>query len=252
MSTIEKLYRRNNKEGSPAELDHLILAAAKQSCETVAVRKKSRLLYALPTAAVLVFGLSMIINFQNENQAIKTIPSFDTGLAEKQITVKKEVPKRKSQHRLAKMAQEIEQPLPVVAAPQIEEEQKFQKTSTRENSSVIREEVQSLGALATSSISTEKANDTNNFQPKDKPKQDFSDNISADGFTNSVTEPERENRLDINKDRKPRKKSNNIQVDINKLEQLIKQQNFKQAEELLIVLKQRYPDYDFTTYLLDG
>ncbi len=255
MSTIEKLYQRNNKESSPAELDHLILAAAKQSCEKESDRKKTKWIYALPTAAVVMLSLSLIINLQNENQTINTMPVFDVESPEletlsktkEKSLIKKETPKRKREQRLEEMVQESQQPTPVVAAPQIEEAPKIEAKKMYAEPSILEETNPTIGALSRT-VPAKQIENENSFKFKKPAKKNISYNIADDGFADSVSLIENDKGLEINKAKKPKKDSNTFLLDINKLDQLIEQQKFKQAKELLTVLKQKYPDYDFTKY----
>ena len=112
-NSIEKLYKKGSNESTPKALDNLILNAVKQSCEgKLTTRKPNKWLYMLSTAAVLVMGISVVFNLQNQNTEMTASPeSLD-------YSIQKEDSRTKA-----------------VAAPPLEPHLKPQKKRKRNNTS---------------------------------------------------------------------------------------------------------------------
>jgi hypothetical protein len=87
---IKELYQAGATEKSPKSLDNLILAQAKASCETPYTLKPNRRrtwIYSLSTAAVIVFGVSVIFNSQiATDKALQPISFEESATALDQTT----------------------------------------------------------------------------------------------------------------------------------------------------------------------
>lgn len=90
-NSLENLYKKGSNESTPTALDSLILNAAKQSCKQSTAKTRPRQwLYLLSTAAVLVMGVNVVFNLQNENAEMKVSPesintSIDTNVLKEDL-----------------------------------------------------------------------------------------------------------------------------------------------------------------------
>jgi hypothetical protein len=84
---IEGLYRRGQQESPPAALDKLLLNQARESCENKASKHLyfKQWLLPLSTAAVLVLSFVLMLNLQDQQQAIQTLPLPATDKTEIQV-----------------------------------------------------------------------------------------------------------------------------------------------------------------------
>ncbi len=240
-NSIENLYKKGSNESSTASLDNLILNAAKQSCEENTSTEGSRKwLYLLSTAAVLVMGISVVFNLQNQNSEMKVSPeSLDFSIIKEDLRTK------------------------IVTAPPLEPHPRPQK----KRKPITPEKVNQaglLGKIASQKPTIQLEQDSDTPQIENKPQIIFEKNLLEESKVKAIESEETSAGFSQNSDnvmvtgmRRAAKvlpdlnKENNLSpepIEINKLEQLFKANNFKQAQELLEKLKRKYPSYDFTRY----
>lgn len=238
MSRIEDLYHKGQHEKSPTDLDNLILNAATKSCEETQVPSKRKTwLYALPTAAVVIMSLSMILNLQHENQdmmtapAVESVPTTNAPAAKPQLTLKKQKPSKIAKDGFKAVEEHIPEALlenkQLARKPQESPHKKEKKANDYAISPAPVYQESVVGAIAADS-----AVDGLMEQEEDREK------TARSGFIQS----------ERNQSLAKRQKTSTLQSKIKTLELLIKEKNKKQAQSLLNKLKLEYPDNDFEKF----
>ena len=238
-NSLENLYKKGSNESTPTALDNLILNAAKQSCKQSTAKTRPRQwLYLLSTAAVLVLGINVVFNLQNENAEMKVSPeSINTSL---ETNVLKEDLRTE-----------------MVAAPPLEPHLRPQKKPKRVSSDKINQ-TRVMGRVMAQKATIQLEQDSSTTQvenesqlvlekvlpeeAKVKPKGNLS-KVSED----IVVVGERRAAQPA-----PELKKETVQLpqtsEIIQLETLISANKYKQAKTMLEQLQSLYPNYDWSRY----
>ena len=227
-NSIENLYKKGSTESTPVALDNFILNAAKQSCEDKPINKSQPRgwLYALSTAAVLVMGVTVVFNLQDQNSEIKTITE--------------DVLKSPKLEQNKIQAQAISAP-PLEPHPR---PQKKRKMVTKKSEATAE---LSLGKViadkATNQIETDIVIDKT-AQVSGIVEKAYDAKSNTSFITRELTEA-----VGLNiSNAKPEYKNNNTvsSSEINELKTMISEKKLQQATVLLSFLQKKYPNYDFT------
>ncbi len=248
-NSLENLYKKGSNESTPTALDNLILKAAKQSCKQSTAKTRPRQwLYLLSTAAVLVLGVNVVFNLQNENAEMKVSPeSINTSI---DTNVLKEDLRRE-----------------MVAAPPLEPHLRPKKNRKRVSSDKINQ-TRVMGRVmaqkptmqlkqdsSTTQIENESQAVLENILPveaKEEAKVKSKDLEKSPGNVSKVSEDvvvigERRSAQPV-----PELKQETAQrpqtSEITQLEMLISTNKYKQAKTLLEQLQSLYPNYDWSRY----
>ena len=269
-NTLENLYQNSKKESSPVSLDNLIIAAAKQSCETQKPQTKSntakkRWYYAISTAAVMVLGISMIINIQNPNDKMMQAP-----VALPQISTETQTQENKQEfefdeelaplephtsvsnsnvHRMKKSLPENLKPVVEADATQLKLLPK--KVAKPQALKPIRQakDKPNLAAIADSlSKESEKTNAdiiAEGYAERAEKEEDDSNRLYIEAETDVET-------ASVRAALEPRRKQKDAPVELQrklkKLTDLIAAKQTKEARQLLKSLQEKYPNYDFSVF----
>ncbi len=239
-NSIENLYKKGSNESPPIALDNLILNAAQQSCDK-STRRPRKWLYLLSSAAVLVMGITVVFNLQNQNSEIKVSPeSSGFSIIKEDLRTK------------------------TVAAPLLEphaRQQKKRKPITPEKAN----QAGLLGKVISQEPTIKFEQDSDTPQIENKPQVRLEEVLPVKSKIEAVELEEdsadeiREisNKVIVTGMRRAAKvvpefkKENTLEpkpIELDELEALIKTKNYKQAQELLKKLEKNYPNYDFTKF----
>jgi hypothetical protein len=239
-NSIENLYTKDSNESSPIALDNLILNAAQQSCKK-STRRPRKWLYLLSSAAVLVMGITVVFNLQNQNSEMKVAPeSLDYGILKEDSRTKTVAapalapsarPQKKRKRVTPDKANQAGLLGKVVSQePTIKFEQDSDTPQTENKPQVILEKVFPLES-AVNALELEEVSD-------DKFKQ-TSDVVIVTGMRKAAKPvPE----LKQEKSLLPKS------IELDNLEALIKAKNYKKAQVLLEQLQNTYPNYNWQKY----
>ncbi len=239
-NSLENLYKKGSSESTPTALDNLILNAAKQSCKQSTAKTRPRQwLYLLSTAAVLVMGVNVVFNLQNENAEMKVSPesintSIDTNVLKEDLRTE------------------------MVAAPPLEPHPRPQKNRKRISSDKINKtrvmgrtmaQKKPMIQLEQDSGTTQVENEYQLVLEKVLPVEA---KVKSKGNLSKVSEG-----IVVVGDRRatqpvPELKQEPTQrpqtSEITQLEILISANKYKQAKTLLEQLQSLYPNYDWSRY----
>lgn len=247
---IERLYQKGQTEKSPVAIDNFILAQAKNSCRKNNTTTR-KWFYSLSTAAALVLCFSIIINLQNQNSDYlvntevlnKSVPrkqktqtpapapfqeNKDEGLINDEDKIK-------SDQAGSTPDTELYSAPAAQSAPRTEE----QRNEADDTFLIMNEEIEEspeeivVDPIIEYADSLEQNTDTTNQPP-----------VSLSESEKSINEekPKALGRVSAKKEQKENKFNQQIQ----RVKELIESKMFEDAAELLIQLKQQYPDYDFS------
>lgn len=251
MNRIEDLYQQGTQEQPPASLDNLILNTAKKSCEKIQTPRKRRTwMYVLPSAAVVIMSLSVIINLQHENEARIEQPTIETIPVPKAISQKPTEPLNKNRRNMGFKDNS--------ASPAPHDDYEDAPAST------ISEYKKNVQKPQKTPIKRERKKSaiTHNHQPQSAPLYQENaigavaeDEIVQEMFVEQEADKEEIDKTEIrpqekNKSQAKRQKISSLQTHINSLNTLIAEKKIKQAQTLLNSLKKQYPKYNFKKFEL--